>query len=71
MRSTWYSALPPAAPPPAACKQSLLVVTRSGLGLLVGLGGEDASLQVELEVPPSQRSLMHHGEGGEGLERRR
>eukprot|EP00964_Phaeocystis_antarctica_P151515 scaffold119120_cov63-Phaeocystis_antarctica.AAC.3 len=29
-----------------------------------------ASLQEELEVPPSQRPLMHHGEGGQGLERR-
>ena len=37
----------------------------------MGLGGQDASLQIELEVPPGQRSLMHHGEGGERLERRR
>ena len=29
-----------------------------------------ASLQEELEVPPSQRPLMDHGEGGQGLERR-
>ena len=57
IRSTWYSA-----PLPAACMQKQQSLS-SGLGLLVGLGSVSASLQVELEVPPSQRPLMHHGEG--------